>query len=68
VARARGPRRVGRRCGSRDGLSGHPCRLCGGATRPHFAAAVLGRYPVGYLLCGDCGSLQTEPSYWIEEA
>jgi hypothetical protein len=29
---------------------------------------VLNRYPCRYLLCEACGSLQTEPPYWLAEA
>jgi hypothetical protein len=46
----------------------HPCRLCGGATHTRFTAPVLQKYPCRYLLCEACGSLQTEPPYWLEEA
>jgi hypothetical protein len=44
------------------------CRLCGGATRTRFTDLVLGKYPCRYLLCGACGSLQTEPPFWLDEA
>jgi hypothetical protein len=44
------------------------CRLCDGATRFAFAGTVLGKYSVQYLLCTVCGSLQTEPPYWLAEA
>lgn len=44
------------------------CRLCGGATHVHFAGRVLDRYSCRYLLCEACGSLQTEPPYWLDEA
>jgi len=45
-----------------------PCRLCGGATRPHFTARVLNKYPCRYSVCRTCGSMQTEPPYWLDEA
>jgi len=44
------------------------CRLCGGAAFARFAAPVLERYEVSYWRCTDCGSLQTDPPYWLEEA
>jgi hypothetical protein len=44
------------------------CRLCGGATRAHFGGRVLGRYSCQYLLCAECGSLQSERPYWLDEA
>jgi hypothetical protein len=45
-----------------------PCRLCGGATRLHFKARVLEKYPCAYFLCQACQSLQTEAPHWIDEA
>jgi Methyltransferase domain len=45
-----------------------PCRLCGGATRTQFTLQVLGAHPCRYLVCDACGSLQTEPPYWLAEA
>src|SRR5262249_43503280 len=44
------------------------CRLCRGPLRRRFALRVLGKYDVGYFLCQDCGSLQTQPPYWLAEA
>jgi hypothetical protein len=44
------------------------CRLCGGETKVHFTDVVLRKYACQYLLCDACGSLQTEPPYWLEEA
>lgn len=45
-----------------------PCRLCGGAPRPWGRKTVRGRHAVSYGLCTMCGSLQTEPPYWLDEA
>ena len=44
------------------------CRLCGAAARLSFTQEFLGKYPVGYFICSDCGSVETEPPYWLEEA
>jgi hypothetical protein len=44
------------------------CRLCSGELRSRFSAQVLRRYAVEYFCCVTCGSLQTEPPYWLEEA
>lgn len=49
-------------------ISGDVCRLCGGATEPKFRRLVLGRHQVGYALCRSCGSLQTDPPFWLAEA
>ncbi len=45
-----------------------PCRLCNGETRYWGQKLLLGRHLVTYSLCGDCGSLQTELPYWLDEA
>lgn len=44
------------------------CRLCAGPCAKAFDAEVLGRYQVGYYVCEQCGSLQTETPYWLDEA
>jgi hypothetical protein len=44
------------------------CRLCGAKVCRAFSLLVLGKHNVAYLLCTDCGSLQTEPAYWMQEA
>jgi len=44
------------------------CRLCGHRTRSVFTARVLGRHMVEYQHCGNCGLLQTERPYWLDEA
>lgn len=44
------------------------CRLCGGTLAHSFTLEVLHKYQVGYLTCASCGSLQTEPPYWLDEA
>jgi hypothetical protein len=44
------------------------CRLCGAQTAWAFDAVVLSKYEVSYHACTACGSLQTEPPYWLSEA
>jgi hypothetical protein len=44
------------------------CRLCGEPARHAFDHRVLNRYEVAYFECGRCGSLQTDPPYWLDEA
>lgn len=44
------------------------CRLCGGTTRERFRRQVLLKHDVGYQECTACGSVQTEPPYWLDEA
>lgn len=44
------------------------CRLCGGALVHRFDGRLLGRHAVRYFECAACGSLQTEPPHWLDEA
>jgi hypothetical protein len=43
------------------------CRLCHGVTAPVFSKTLAGKYEVRYMTCTQCGSMQTEPPYWLEE-
>jgi hypothetical protein len=44
------------------------CRVCHGSTNPFFKKKVMGRHEVHYFQCGDCGHVQTETPYWLDEA
>jgi hypothetical protein len=44
------------------------CRLCHGPVERQFDLVVMGRHEVGYGRCGECGSLQTDEPYWLDEA
>ena len=44
------------------------CRLCDGPSSYRFNKKILAKYNVGYFECVDCGSLQTEPPHWLDEA
>jgi len=44
------------------------CRLCGAASAYVFTGHILGRHDVAYYLCPDCGLMQTEEPYWLDEA
>lgn len=44
------------------------CRFCGAPTRERFSALVLEKVAVRYWGCGSCGSLQTDPPTWLDEA
>jgi hypothetical protein len=44
------------------------CRLCDGLAEEKFQLSVLGKYTVGYYECSICGSLQSEPPYWLGES
>lgn len=44
------------------------CPICGGAREHALTNRLLGKYDVDYLTCPDCGLLQTEEPYWLDEA
>jgi hypothetical protein len=44
------------------------CRLCEATADFAFTCRVMDRYNVGYFRCTDCGSLQSEAPYWLDEA
>ncbi|AFY41987.1 methyltransferase domain-containing protein [Nostoc sp. PCC 7107] len=44
------------------------CKVCESSSH-HFAKSiVLGKYEVDYFQCSDCGFVQTEEPYWLDEA
>jgi Methyltransferase domain len=45
-----------------------PCRLCGAPAHFWNVKRLLNRYDVSYYLCAQCGSLETEPPYWLDVA
>lgn len=45
-----------------------PCRLCGGETQLIFNKQLLRKHDVSYHECSQCGSLQTQTPYWLDEA
>lgn len=44
------------------------CKICSNRSERIFSAKVLGKYDAQYFLCSNCGFLQTEEPYWLEEA
>jgi hypothetical protein len=54
--------------GDRDTQPRGRCRLCAAGTAWAFRVTVLSKYEVSYYTCADCGSLQSEPPYWLSEA
>ena len=48
--------------------SAETCRLCGGQTTRLWSLEVLRAHEVSYFECADCGSLQTETPYWLDNA
>jgi hypothetical protein len=67
------PSEAARVAGAASGLPDAPgdascCRLCGGALRRRFTLQVLRRHEAVYHDCVACGSLQTQPPHWLDEA
>lgn len=44
------------------------CPICSSTREIPFNATILNKYDVSYLYCNNCGLLQTEKPYWLEEA
>ncbi len=44
------------------------CTLCSSLTTAVFDQIILNRHNVSYFYCDNCGLLQTEQPYWLEEA
>jgi hypothetical protein len=44
------------------------CCICDAGVEFFGRAAVLGKYDVAYYRCGECGFIQTEHPYWLNEA
>lgn len=44
------------------------CKVCGRSSEFFDEATVLRKYQVQYFRCGNCGFIQTERAYWLEEA
>jgi|TARA_B100000809_G_scaffold52083_1_gene47328 hypothetical protein len=44
------------------------CRVCKMQAEDLFSTVVLGKYSVTYCKCSQCGYVQTEEPYWLDEA
>jgi hypothetical protein len=44
------------------------CRLCNGAARPFGTSRILRRHDISWFRCSECGFVQTEEPWWLEEA
>lgn len=44
------------------------CKICTASTQELSVKKVLGKYDVHYFQCVNCGFVQTEKPYWLEEA
>ena len=44
------------------------CNICGNSSAFLFEAEVLNKYDAKYFKCQNCGFIQTENPYWLNEA
>ena len=44
------------------------CKICNNQTHQIFNAQILHKYTVTYFKCKNCGFIQTENPYWLDEA
>lgn len=44
------------------------CRICNNNSKYVFTETLLNKYKVKYFCCNNCGFLQTEEPYWLEES
>lgn len=44
------------------------CKICGSESIAFDSATILNKYEVQYYRCPDCGFIQTEEPYWLDEA
>src|SRR5574338_82691 len=65
---AMGSSNLHERCQAGMTIQAETCRICGSRSEPYAAGMVLDKYKVQYYSCGNCGFIQTESPYWLEEA
>lgn len=44
------------------------CRICSSQSQERFKAKILSKYDISYYFCENCGFLQTETPFWLEES
>ncbi|EKE20713.1 MAG: Methyltransferase type 11 [uncultured bacterium] len=44
------------------------CKICNSKKNKLFNKNILSKYDVAYFRCSDCGFIQTESPYWLEES
>lgn len=44
------------------------CKICNNETKVIFNREILNKYPVNYNQCTDCGFIQTDEPFWLDEA
>jgi len=44
------------------------CKICQKETKKIFKAMILNKYTIDYFHCPNCGFLQTQEPFWLDEA
>jgi len=44
------------------------CQICKSKMQKIFDAKIMNKYEIDYFYCQNCGFLQTEEPYWLDEA
>ena len=44
------------------------CKICNHDTEKYKEAHILDKYDISYYRCSNCGYIQTEEAYWLDEA
>lgn len=44
------------------------CKICRNKVNPIYKGRILNKYDIQYFHCDNCGFMQTEEPYWLEEA
>jgi Methyltransferase domain len=44
------------------------CRICSSLSQERFRSKILSKYEIFYYACGNCGFLQTDEPFWLEES
>ncbi|MFH1954711.1 MAG: class I SAM-dependent methyltransferase [Pseudomonadota bacterium] len=49
-------------------MKSQTCRICNSNANKIFDAKIMNKYIIDYFHCSNCGFLQTEAPYWLEES
>ena len=49
-------------------MSKKNCKICSSTIKHIFNSKILDKYDVGYYKCTNCGFIQTDEPYWLDEA
>lgn len=44
------------------------CKICANKAQKQFESKILGKYKISYYYCSNCGFMQTEEPFWLDEA